>query len=542
MNEFLFNIVSIGAAAVFFTGLWVSFAHRHDRRFRAFGTTVVICFVWLMAYAFLTRVTDPVAMRVGAAVFYGAGLSLPVAMLAFALTWLDLTGQVRRLRLALVAAGLTACWLGATTVHLSPTSVTSSPVVVFTYLGLVIAALTILAVGIRTIDAKESPGGMAAMMFGKILVVNAAFNLMFAEGLGVHVGSVLPVFMFIAGLGIMTLFLGNLRLLVDLRFVAVELIMLAVLFILLADLVGSTNEPLELLFRVVILIALVGFAALMTNNLVKHIRRIKENEMLRDQLIRLNGRLIEADRAKTKLVAFVAHQLQSPLAGAHIYLNMARKGEFGEISPELRKVLDNNMDVVHRLIQTNQTFLNVTKIDLGRVDLVKEMTDLAQLAERVVAEATPQAEAKGLGVRVMAQPNLPLVGCDSTYIFHALMNLVDNAIKYTEVGGVTVNVHAESESSIRVCVNDTGMGLADGDRERLFGVFQRGVAAVNLEAKGEGLGLYIVKQFVEAHGGEVFFDSPGPGRGSTFGFTLPVQGGTPLKAEEGSCEPPVNHA
>jgi signal transduction histidine kinase len=229
--------------------------------------------------------------------------------------------------------------------------------------------------------------------------------------------------------------------------------------------------------------------------------------------------LIEADRNKTEFVALVAHQLQSPLSGIHIYLEMARNGDFGELTPELDKILKDNIEVIDRLLATNETFLDVTKIDLGRVELIKSSTDLVDLSRRVVGELGPRAKQKGLSIRLETPFNQFIVKCDATYIHHALTNLVDNAVKYTESGGVTVSLLQEGQR-VKIMVTDTGRGMVEKDMDRLFGVFQRGMAAVDLQAKGAGLGLYIVKQFIEAHGGRVFFSSPGAGQGSVFGFEL----------------------
>jgi two-component system phosphate regulon sensor histidine kinase PhoR len=148
-------------------------------------------------------------------------------------------------------------------------------------------------------------------------------------------------------------------------------------------------------------------------------------------------------------------------------------------------------------------------------------TDIRDLITRTVAEMRPAIDAKGLALEVAIDPSVTTAVCDSSKIFHALVNFIDNATKYTEKGTVAVRAHVDNDWLV-VEVTDTGIGMDPTDRARLFHLFERGISAVKLESSGQGLGLYIVKNIVEAHHGNVFIESAGKGKGSTFGFRIPL--------------------
>jgi signal transduction histidine kinase len=117
---------------------------------------------------------------------------------------------------------------------------------------------------------------------------------------------------------------------------------------------------------------------------------------------------------------------------------------------------------------------------------------------------------------------MPEVTCDEGKIMHVLVNLVDNAIKYTKEGGVTISAAADRER-LTVTVRDTGIGLSEDEKEQVSDVFKRGMEAVRLDTGGSGLGLYIVKNILDAHGSTVVVSSEGRGKGAAVSFSLPLR-------------------
>jgi signal transduction histidine kinase len=140
----------------------------------------------------------------------------------------------------------------------------------------------------------------------------------------------------------------------------------------------------------------------------------------------------------------------------------------------------------------------------------------------VVTELRPAAKARGLVLDLQSPEKVPTVPADSDKIRDVLVNLTDNAIKYTEKGSVTVRVSARP-TEVEVAVEDTGMGLSADEIKALFAKFSRGERVKIKESQGSGLGLFIAKKIIEAHSGKIGVTSPGPGKGTTFSFTLPIK-------------------
>jgi signal transduction histidine kinase len=158
-------------------------------------------------------------------------------------------------------------------------------------------------------------------------------------------------------------------------------------------------------------------------------------------------------------------------------------------------------------------------------------TQLTDLAASVVDELTPAAKTKGLALKYV-QPAAPppLINLDGEKIRQVMMNLVDNAVKYTKKGSVTVSVHLETpranprltKPSVVFSVQDTGGGVRLEDQPRLFQKFIRGQGSSLVHTEGTGLGLYVGRMMVEAHAGAIWVASKGEGFGSTFAFAIPV--------------------
>jgi signal transduction histidine kinase len=307
----------------------------------------------------------------------------------------------------------------------------------------------------------------------------------------------------------------------QLRYTGIELILLLLLVVFTAGIVISAATPFEFTFRFVLLLLLVIYGAMALRTFAREMWRLKEIESLHDRLTQLNAVLMRADRLKTRFVSFASHQLRAPLGGIRGYLDMMNRGDFGAMTDPQKRVIGLNLDAVNRLTQTIEMFLDVTKIELGKLDLYVTPTALGDVITKSVAEMKPLADKKGLVIKLEIPATLPMVQCDSAKIFHVMANFIDNAIKYTPTGSVTVRAREEGGFLV-VEVVDTGIGMDQTDRSRLFHLFERGISAVKLESSGEGLGLYIVKNIIDAHGGTVFIESAGKEKGSTFGFRLPL--------------------
>jgi signal transduction histidine kinase/CheY-like chemotaxis protein len=259
-------------------------------------------------------------------------------------------------------------------------------------------------------------------------------------------------------------------------------------------------------------------------------RRRLEEELRRKnfELEQQNRSIQEANRLKSEFVSMVSHELRTPLTSIQGYLALVLQGESGELTAEQREfltVVQNNTD---RLLALINDLLDLARMEAGRIELHCVALDLARLIQDAARALRPLIEAKQQQLTLDLPPALPPVWADATRVAQVVTNLISNAHKYTPAGG-TIRVAARAaDSSVRVEVRDTGIGLSEEEQAQCFTKFFRAKDRRAQEAGGTGLGLAISRSLVELHGGEITVSSA-PGQGSTFAVTLPVCQSTPVQ-------------
>lgn len=242
-----------------------------------------------------------------------------------------------------------------------------------------------------------------------------------------------------------------------------------------------------------------------------------------DQLEVANKHLQDLDRAKSEFVSIASHQLRTPMTGIMGYLSMMTQGDFGKIKPEHQKILVDLLSESQRMIRLINQFLNVSKIEAGKFTYAWKPTQMEDLVTHVVKEVEKPAEDKGLKLTVkMPKGKLPIIQADADKLEDVVLNLLDNAIKYTAKGTITASLALEGDS-IHFRVKDSGIGIKPQDAPELFSKFVRGSGIAQIHPDGSGLGLFIAKSIIDAHGGKIWAESDGEGKGSTFQFTVPLK-------------------
>lgn len=230
---------------------------------------------------------------------------------------------------------------------------------------------------------------------------------------------------------------------------------------------------------------------------------------------------VEAKRAKTEFVSTVSHELRTPMTSIKGYVELLLMGAVGALTDEQRhflSIVKNNTD---RLTALVNDLLDISRMESGRITLLPKSVHVDGLVNQILAAMQGRAAEKGLALRADVPPALPAVMADPDRVAQILTNLVANACQYTPPGGeITVSACAY-DAMVRISVQDTGIGIAPHDQEKIFDRFFRADDPVVQETPGTGLGLPIVKSLVEMHGGEVWTESE-LGKGSTFAFTLPT--------------------
>lgn len=263
---------------------------------------------------------------------------------------------------------------------------------------------------------------------------------------------------------------------------------------------------------------------------IEHHDMIVEQRRLMTELTRSNAELTEANRLKQAFIEVASHELNTPVA---VVLGMAELWKMTQTetaSPAERGWIDRIQAAGRRLASTVERMLKLLRADRLTETLDLNETELEPLLRQVVADLGPFLQARRQRVEVRAAPGLGAAEVDPAKLGDILTNLIINAIKFTQDGGVIqVDAGPEGRERVRFLVIDTGIGISLADRRHLFEPFFTGYDTMHHSSgeyqfckRGIGLGLCLVKTFVELHGGTVDVASA-PGEGSTFGFTLPRQ-------------------
>jgi signal transduction histidine kinase len=228
-----------------------------------------------------------------------------------------------------------------------------------------------------------------------------------------------------------------------------------------------------------------------------------------------------ASKHKSQFLANMSHELRTPLNAILGYTELIMDDIYGEVPEKIREVLDRVQQSGRHLLGLINDVLDISKMEAGQLTLSVNDYSMKEVVQTVVAAVESLAAEKRLALNVQVPDDLPMGKGDDRRIAQVLLNLVGNAIKFTEVGEVRVKA-AAADGSFTVSVSDTGPGISEADQQKIFEEFQQVDTSSTRQKGGTGLGLSIAKRIVEMHGGRIWVESS-LGKGSTFRFTLPVR-------------------
>jgi GAF domain-containing protein len=245
-----------------------------------------------------------------------------------------------------------------------------------------------------------------------------------------------------------------------------------------------------------------------------------ENVRLFDEIQDKSRQLEIASQHKSQFLANMSHELRTPLNAILGYTELMADGAYGEPSEKMFGILKRLEANGKHLLGLINDVLDLSKIEAGQ--LVLELSDycIQDIAQTVRSTLEPLAADKKLGFKVEVAPRLPSGRGDGRRLTQVLINLVGNAIKFTDAGEVAIKAEVNN-GAFYVSVRDTGPGISAADQSKLFQEFQQADNAITRKKGGTGLGLAISKRIIEMHGGRIWVESQS-GQGSTFTFTLPV--------------------
>lgn len=275
----------------------------------------------------------------------------------------------------------------------------------------------------------------------------------------------------------------------------------------------------QIMFRSSVFILVLIFSIFLLKSVRKEVEQREHIEELAKKLSKANVRLKELDRLKSEFVSFATHQIRAPLTAIKGYTSLIQEGSYGEVSEKVRGAVDKIYQASHSLVLVVGDYLNISRIEMGRMKYNFAILDFGKLICEIAEELIPNIKKAGLEL---------LVNIDTTKEYKAkidegkmrqvIVNLIDNAIKYTKKGSIKVSLSKdEKRQKLLVTISDTGVGITKEIMPKLFSKFIRAKDANEVNIHGTGLGLYIAKQMTEAHkGGKLWAESAGAGKGSQF--------------------------
>ncbi len=265
----------------------------------------------------------------------------------------------------------------------------------------------------------------------------------------------------------------------------------------------------------------VSLTMIQDGGLICVVRDITERHARDEALREAKRHAEEASRAKSQFLANMSHEVRTPLNAVLGYTELLMDGLYGSLPDKAHGILERIQANGRHLLALINDVLDLSKIEAGELAIRQEPYSVSGLIHMAIAAMEPLARIKGLDLRSTAPEGLPLAYGDERRLMQVLLNLIGNAIKFTEKGWIEIVAHADT-GSLRITLTDTGIGISPEDQEKIFDVFQQGSNANIPGQGGTGLGLAISKRIVEMHGGSISVQSK-VGSGSTFTINLPLK-------------------
>ena len=267
-------------------------------------------------------------------------------------------------------------------------------------------------------------------------------------------------------------------------------------------------------------VGLLGITVVIGTLLIRSVdREVAQRELIEEQ----EHELEDVNHRQENLIHFISHEVKGYLAKSEAAFAAIDEGDYGPVSPELKKMDEMALGETRKGVDTVMDILSAGDLKKGTLALSMKPFDMSAAATRAVEAARATAVAKGLELSYTLESSTAcVVNGDEAWIEkHVIKNLLDNAIIYTQSGSVRVSLSC-ANGAVRLSVADTGMGIEDEDKARLFTEGGRGKDSMKINAHSTGYGLFIAKEIVDAHHGTISAESEGKGKGSTFTVELPT--------------------
>lgn len=277
----------------------------------------------------------------------------------------------------------------------------------------------------------------------------------------------------------------------------------------------------EVYINLFILLSVLIFVILLVKSVLKEVRTREEIEKLAKNLEEANKKLKKLDEEKSEFLSIASHQLRTPMTVIKGYISMIMEGSFGAVAGGLKEILNKVYVSNEKLVKIIGDLLDLSRIERGKMEYNFKSQSLEKVAAEIISELKPLTEQRGLKIIWQPAEKLSLVLFDEIYIRQVILNLIDNAIKYTGTGKIEIKIH-EKEKNVIMSIKDSGMGIPKETMPYLFQRYSRGEKMYSKATEGMGLGLYVAKKIIDDHHGKIWAESEGVGKGATFFVELPI--------------------
>jgi signal transduction histidine kinase len=294
------------------------------------------------------------------------------------------------------------------------------------------------------------------------------------------------------------------------------------LLILLASIFFVRNESYQIYVNILTFIIALPLCYALVTGIRRENKARKQIEALAGNLEKANIRLKELDQQKSEFISLASHQLRGPLTAIKGYASLILEGDCGPISNDVKESVQTIFKSTEALVIVVGDYLDISRIEQGRMKYDFSDFDLKVLVETVINEMTPTVKLASLDISFDVKLEADhMVHADQGKIKQVITNLIDNAVKYTKKGSIHISLAKEdTKKKLLISIKDTGVGIPPEVLPRLFEKFTRAEDANKTNIMGTGLGLYVAKKMIEAHKGKVWAESEGKGKGSSFFIEL----------------------
>ncbi len=397
----------------------------------------------------------------------------------------------------------------------------------FLYFGFVFLISILVITKILKKYLTESPNEKLKLQYFLLgilifIIFNLIFNVILAFGAGdaryYQIGNYSIIF-FLA----LTAYAIVKRELFEIKVVLTGILVSAISILLIVDVFFFTETTPAQILKTIALVVFLAFGYYLIKSVNREIRQREELQKLATELEKANTELKKLDVSKTEFISIASHQLRTPLTAIKGYLSMVNDGTYGKLPDIAKEKIKNVFESNERLIRLVNDLLNVSRIETGKMGLEKNEIKVEDFIHQIAKDLAINAKKKKLYLKfTKPKEKLPKISVDESKLRQVILNIVDNAIKYTNKGGITISAEKTKDNFILIEITDTGEGMDEQDLSKIFERFSRGNAGNWMHAEGAGLGLYIAKQFTEMHNGKIWAESEGEGKGSKFCIKLPI--------------------